>query len=158
MILTNPDLIERPALLAPLATRMVALLEEQVNEADPRRSVAFQLSRCLCQDPVMRLHVLASDADIYPAMVYGFSLAQLCQEGGSRWVFVQGTYVDPGVNAGDEVRQILHDLDQWAQAAGASKIMMATTRSAAAWARKYGFNEARKVMHRDVPAKDVSAA
>lgn len=138
--LTNPGSM----LLPFIAQRIFQMAEERSTETDASQTTRSFLARLWAGDPkTIVLMFLEPNGKLV-----GHVTAEICSDGVKTWVFCAQCKADG--NVGDAVKRAILLIDAWAAKFGATNMTIATHRNDAAWQRKYGLENQRSVLLREV--------
>lgn len=146
------------AMLVPIVqTRIQAFASERVSELDPEIFTRGVMQRLYGGDRLQKVLIFWDEGQ---TKVVGHALAEICAQGRKAWVFVHQCMVDQAVNTGDAVQRAIELVDAWATEVGQQAqppipitlMTFSTHRDDAAWERRYGFTQERKIMVRAVGA------
>lgn len=133
------------AMLLPfIAQRIFNMAGERAQELDPERFARSFMARLWAGDSGVLLLAFLEPS----GKLVGHVAAEGCTDGIRKWIFVAQTKADG--NVGDAVKRAMLMLDEWGKRLGATTMTIATHRSDAAWARKYGLEPHRQVLMREI--------
>lgn len=136
-------------LLVPLiAQRMLEQARLHAQELDPEQLVKSTMTRLWQKDPTLAILAFVDEKGV----CVGHCVATIETDGTNKWIFVSQVKADG--NVGDAVARAIEVADKWGNENGCKIMLMATGRSEKAWERKYGFKLSRRIMDRQIGAKD----
>lgn len=131
-------------LLPFISQRIFQMAEERAAETDAGQTTRSFMARLWARDPkTLVLMFLEPNGKLV-----GHVTAEICSDGVKTWVFCSQCKADG--NVGDAVKRALLIIDEWAKQFGATNMTIATHRNDAAWQRKYGLENHRSVLLREV--------
>ena len=146
MIWINPDFVGDGVFCwAPVVQRLLAFARDQLHESDPEHLIRQLLARVLMKDPNIQLQVV-----IQEHRVVGAVLSMLETDGAAKWVYVLFATMEPGIDVRPDSDDAQRNVEHWARSLGLTKILMASTRSGAAWGRRFGYKESRVIYQKDL--------
>lgn len=143
-------------MLVPMVqTRIQAFATEMISELDHEAFTRNVMVRLHNGDRLQKV-IIFWDAD--RQKIVGHALSEICAQGRSAWVFIHQCVIDDEVNVGDAVERAMTMVDMWATGIGDSatppikitRMTMMTGRNPAAWERRYGFKDERRIMVRPI--------
>jgi hypothetical protein len=148
------DVLSGPtSMLTPfVAQRIFAMAEERMAELDPERFTRNVMTRLWAGDKTILVLVLLETT----GKLVGHLVCELCSDGAKKWLFASQLKADG--NVGDAVKRSILILDEWAKTltnfnppgVECNILTMATHRNDAAWQRKYGLENHRSVLMREI--------
>lgn len=151
MIVINPDFVgDARYCWGPVVDRLTAFAREQIHESEPQALMRQLLSRVLMRDPTIQLQVIIQDE-----CVVGAVLSMIETDGDRRWVYVLFATMEPGRDVRPDSDYAQMNVERWAQSLGLTKVLMASTRSGAAWGRRFGYRESRVVYEKDLAVEGL---
>lgn len=151
MIVINPDFVaDGRYCWVPVVDRLTAFAQDQIHESHPQQLMRQLLARVLMRDPTIQLQVI-----IQEHRVVGAVLAMIESDGDRRWVYVLFATMEPGVDVRPDSDEAQKNVERWALSLGLTKVLMASTRSGAAWGRRFGYRESRVVYEKDLTVEGM---
>lgn len=145
VVLVNPYDKLTGLLVPVVAQRILDFAQQHFNELNPESYTRVVMSRLWANDPRIAVAALVEAGT---CKVVGHGVATIEEDGANKWVFVSQCKADG--NVGDAIQRAIKMAEEWGAAQGATKMVMSTPRSDAAWKRKYGFDTMRHLMIRQI--------